>query len=289
MWSAFDVVRCTFERVKFNFVAMGTPCSILVYSRDRDRAEKAIATCFTEVKRIESKYSRFNPESIVSMINREACLAPCQVDEETARLIDFAFVCYQESKGAFDITCGALYALWFNGRTELPLADEITEALHHVGLDKISWDGNKIRLPGKEMRIDFGGIGKEYAADRMSSILQSSGIRHGIVNLGGDISIVGSKPDGKGWLIGLAHEWDHGAGSDISDDNAKPRRVIEAFSGGVATSGTRERFVTICNQSFSHVINANTGWPVTGDLSFTVAHTSCLAAGAIATRKLLNV
>lgn len=278
-------MKVRFQRVAGRFMAMSTECSIIVYVQCTKSGESALGEAIKEIRRIEKKYSRFDQNSIISIINRESWKTPISVDRETALLLDFSALCCDRSGGAFDITCGALYQIWRQGRSILPSAGEIQEALRHVGWKKVRWNGESISLATEQMAIDFGGIGKEYAADRAIATLKEHGIESAMVNLGGDIAVLGGKPDGSGWRIGVSH------GSSIESSTGSVSIVadhfIEAWQGGIATSGTAERYIEIENIRFSHLVNALSGWPLVGDLSFTVAHSSCLAAGALASQRLL--
>lgn len=280
-------MKIRFQRVSAGFMAMSTECSIITYAKSAKHGEFAIGEAIKEVRRIEKKYSRFDQNSVISVINRDSWNAPVAVDRETALLLDFSAVCSEQSGGVFDITCGSLYRVWQSGRAVLPSVDEVHEALRHVGWKNVKWDGEFISLATDQMRLDFGGIGKEYAADRALAVLKESGIHFAMVNFGGDIAVLGGKPDGTGWLIGVKHEsgFENRSGSDV----IVAGQVIEAWQGGIATSGTNERFIEINDIRFSHLMNAVSGWPLVGDVSFTVTHSSCLAAGALASQRLLSL
>src|SRR6185436_16520955 len=118
------------------------------------------------------KFSRYRPDNIVHRINTSNGL-PVLVDEETARLLDFAATLTHLSDGAFDITSGILRQAWtFDGRGDVPRQQRIDELLALVGWRKVSWDSSTRRLqmlPG--MQIDFGGVGKEYAVDMAARAL----------------------------------------------------------------------------------------------------------------------
>jgi thiamine biosynthesis lipoprotein len=278
-------MKATFQRVMGRFIAMSTECSIVVYVRCTKHGEFVIGEAINEVRRIEKKYSRFDQNSVISRINRDSWKIPVPVDTETALLLDFSAVCYDQTVGAFDITCGNLHQLWRGDRTDIPSDDEIQEALQHVGWKKVRWDGRLISLPTDRMSIDLGGVGKEYAADRALAILKEHGIQFSMVNFGGDIAVHGGKPDGSGWKIGIKD------GSGFESRSVSVVRVadqvIEAWQGGIATSGTAERFIEIGGVRFSHLIDALSGRPLIGDFAYTVTHSSCLAAGALATQQLL--
>lgn len=141
----------------------------------------------------------------------------------------------------------------------------------------MQWDHHSIFLPQKKMEIDFGGFGKEYAADRAAEVFLSLGIQHGLVDLGGDIRIIGDKTDESGWNIGIR-------------DPQQPELAISYVTlhqGAMATSGHYERFMIVDGQRYCHILKANTGWPVNHWASVTVLAPQCLVAGSLATLTIL--
>jgi thiamine biosynthesis lipoprotein len=132
-------------------------------------------------------------------------------------------------------------------------------------------------LPG--MELDFGGFGKEYAADRAATLLQEQGVKHGMVNLGGDIRLMGPRPDGRPWVIGIQHPRTPGT--------VMARMAVT--EGALATSGDYERsFVDEDGRRYCHVLDPRTGWPVTAWRSVSVIAPACLAAGALTTIAMLK-
>ena len=128
------------------------------------------------------------------------------------------------------------------------------------------------------MEIDLGGLAKEYAADSAAALLRARGVRHGLVNLGGDISIVGPRPDGAPWRIGVR--------SPLDGDAAAATLLVAA--GGIATSGDYERFWRIGGRRYGHVLDPRSGMPVEGLSSVTVVAATCRSAGIASTIALLN-
>ena len=234
--------------------------------------------CAGEVRRFERKYSRYLPESVTSTINRAAGHGPTPVDRETAALLRYAQACYEQSGGRFDITSGAFRHVWHRGRTTPPLEEELEACALRVGWDKVRYSEEGVHLPLAGMELDFGGIVKEYAADAVAMLARKAGVRHGLVNLGGDICIVGPRPNGEPWPVGIAH----------------PRRRARAIAtlplsdGALATSGGYERFVEIEGRRYSHLIDPRTGWPVDGLLSVSVVADQALVAGSIASIAALH-
>ena len=244
-------------------------------ARDPD----AIATrAIDDVLRIERKYSRFRDDSVVAAINRAAGGAPVAIDAETAALLGYARTCFEQSEGRFDVTAGALARAWdFGGKpTRRPVAAVLRDALAHVGFGDVEWDASHVRLPRVGMAIDFGGIGKEYAADRVATIAQEAGARHGLVNLGGDVRAWGGRPDGSAWRIGIRHPRKERALASVA-----------LADGAVATSGDYERFVEIDGIRHCHIIDATTGEPVRAWQSMSVIAGLAIVAGSYSTIAML--
>ena len=262
----------------FDFFAMGSPCELTLYSSDREHAAEVAAAAIAEVRRIEQKYSRYRRDSFLSQINAVAKFGgSISADAETSGLIDHSFEAHSKSEGLFDVTCGVMREIWNDGLVSRPKEADIASVLCRVGLDKVRWERPMLAFLNSGMELDFGGIGKEYAADRAASVCRSRALSYGLVNLGGDITVVGPHPDGSPWRIGINDP----SGGDV----AVATLFVE--SGGIATSGNYERYWEIDGRRYGHAINPKTGWPVDGMPSVTVAAETCLSAGMASTIALL--
>jgi FAD:protein FMN transferase len=261
------------------FVAMASPCEVRIDGMSQPRAREIASQAINEVRRIETKYSRYLSTSIVSQINAAAgTQATIEVDDETAQLLNFAASLNAESDGLFDITSGVLRRVWNFREAKLPSATQIAEVLTLIDWSVAEWDGAHIRLPRKGMEIDFGGFGKEYAADRAAAIAQGLGAAHGFINLGGDLRVMGAKENGEAWSIGIQHP---------RDDKSTIASIAIA-QGALATSGDYERFFEIDGKRYCHILNPKTGMPVNHWQSISVLAPVCTAAGAIATIAMLK-
>jgi len=247
------------------------------YADNDQMAQCAAGKAIAEVKRIETSYSRYRDDSIISRINREAGRSAVALDHETAALLRFADTCYRASGGLFDITSGVLRRIWDFRSGVVPSAQAIAATLPLIGWDKVEFDGKHIRLTQAGMEIDFGGIGKEYAADLAAQVLRANGIRSGLVNLGGDICILGPQPDGTPWAVHIIH----------------PRRpgtlltTVHLTQGALTTSGDYLRYFDIGNTRYCHILNPKTGWPVQHWQSASVIAPQCSAAGSASTIAML--
>jgi thiamine biosynthesis lipoprotein len=264
---------------KYSFSALGTRCVAEIHASDDVAGATAVAMVLAEVERIEKKYSRYIAESFLSEINRAALTAgSVEVDEETADLLDYAATCHAVSGGLFDITAGLLRRAWNFSSGRLPEPDAVAALVSRIGWDRVGWDRPLLRFTVPDMEIDFGGIGKEYAVDRVANLLLEAGFEHGLIDLGGDMGVLGPRQDGSPWRIGLRH-------SRRPDEVAAEVCISR---GSIATSGDYERCVEVGGRRYSHLLDPRTGWPVTGLASVTVLAGSCMVAGSLATIALLK-
>lgn len=268
------------EAYGFEFNAMGGTAEIRLAGLNEARAAELAQQAMAEVQRIEHTYSRYRPDSIVSRINAAAGQdVLIDVDEETAGLLGFADQLWQLGGGLFDITSGVLRRAWDFRRTTLPDQADIEALLPLIGWNKVTWlaDTHQLALPQHGMELDFGGFGKEYAADRAATVLMLAGATSGFVNLGGDIRVVGPQPDGSPWRMGVQHP-------------RLPEATLGSVAvrdGALATSGDYERFMTVDGQRYCHILDPRNGWPVQCWQSVTVAAPVCTAAGALSTLAML--
>jgi len=261
------------------FSAMGTECCLHLYSSSLSSAKAIAFSAIQEVLRIEAYYSRYRADSFLSQINLAAQQGNAiEVDDETAGLLDYAYACHKKSDGLFDITAGILRKAWNFSVLHLPEQAEIDRLLPLIGLDKVQWQSPRLSFPVPGMELDFGGIGKEYAADRAAAVCVSLGVEHGLVDLGGDMTVIGPHPTQEPWQIGICHP----RNPDIA------MATIEIERGALATSGDYERFIEIEGKRYCHLLNPKSGWPVRGLSSVSVLADHCLVAGSIASIAMLK-
>lgn len=270
------------------FHAMASPCELLMEVDDGIHANTLLSLVRKEAQRIETKFSRYRQDNIIHQINHSDG-KPVDVDDETARLLDYAAQCYVLSNGSFDVTSGILRQVWrFDGTDHIPSKSAVEALLPHIGWDKIQWNNPVISVPAG-MEIDLGGIGKEYAVDTSMQILRQHTDRSCLVNFGGDLCVTGPRANGKGWVVGVSG----GAPMDVHDGRAYLGKEVPATfllsRGGIATSGDAYRFLLKDGVRYSHILDPTTGWPVSGGPhSVTVAAASCTEAGIMATLAMLQ-
>ncbi|MEZ5498097.1 MAG: FAD:protein FMN transferase [Steroidobacteraceae bacterium] len=256
---------------------MASPCEVLVETDDADRAADLAEIALRETRRIEQKFSRYRSDSETSRINQSGG-ATVTVDAETALLLDFAQECFRLSGGRFDITSGVLRRCWrFDGSDRLPTPAKVQATRRHVGFHRLTWKAPNMTLP-QGMEIDFGGIGKEYAVDRVLSLLARSHSGAVLVNLGGDLA-ANRTPAAGPWRVAV----------ERPDFEGEARLLLSLEHGGLATSGDTRRFLQRNGVRYGHILDPHTGWPVKGaPRSITVAAGNCLEAGMLATFAMLH-
>jgi FAD:protein FMN transferase len=262
----------------FPFRAMGSDSNEVRVAAENGAIAFGLAQRATqEVHRIESKYSRYRPDSIASQINASAGRAWVHCDEETLALIDYGDSLFQASEGLFDLTSGVLRRVWDFKAAKLPAPQALKDTLALVGWQHLERKGSEVRLGLPDMELDFGGIGKEYAADRAASLLIEAGAASGFVNLAGDLAVIGPQPDGRAWTIGIP---------DPSTTN-KMLAGLPVVQGGLATSGNYERFFDLDGKRYCHILNPVSGLPVSYWQSVSVLAPTASIAGSCSTVAML--
>jgi len=256
---------------------MGSRCQIQLHAgRDADAIVRAARD---DIERLEHKYSRFRSDSVVSHINASAGDAEgIEVDAETAALLDYADIGHRLSDGLFDVTSGVLRRAWDFRSNRLPTPQQIEALLPLVGWRKVVWERPRIALPRRGMQIDLGGYVKEYAADRVVQLCRGMGARHGFVDLGGDIAVIGPQPEGSPWRVGIRHP-------------RAPQAAIAwvgLSSGAIASSGDYERFMLVDGVRYGHILDPTQGWPVSGLAGVSVIAPQCVVAGTTSTIAMLK-
>ena len=261
-----------------HFTAMASPCCL--HLPDVPHWQALANDMEREVRRIEQKYSRYRPDSVLSQLNAHTGQTQT-LDDETAWLINYARVCHEQSDGLFDISSGVLRQAWNFREAVVPSQPALSTLLARIGLQHIRLDGHQLWLP-EGMELDLGGIGKEYAADRAAAIALNAGITCGIVDLGGDLHILGPKTDANGqeqpWLLGVRNP--------RQPDSAIAQ--LPVYRGGMATSGDYERYFELNGQRYCHLLNPHTGRPVSYWASVTVLAPGCLLAGTLSSIAMLR-
>lgn len=263
----------------FSFEAMACVNELSLYASNKRQATAVAKKAIDAINKLESRYSRYLPDSLLTRINESAGdTRGVAVDEETAALLNYSQTCFEQSDGMFDITSGVLRRIWNFRENKLPTDSEVADTLQLIGWDKVIWDESRIVLPLTGMELDFGGVVKEYAADTCATLCRDMGVRHGLINMGGDIHVIGPHPDGSPWKIGI----------QSPDDPGSIATTVNLKHGGLASSGDYQRSIVIDGKRYGHILNPKTGWPVEGLRAVSVVAPQCLIAGSTSTIAMLK-
>ena len=220
--------------------------------------EELLNTCFDFCREFEELVSRTIETSEISMINH-ANGQSVEVSDTTIELLKRGIEFGELTDGAFDITIAPLSELWdFKSNPgNLPSEADINEALSHVDYKNIVIDGNTVTLKDPDAAIDLGGIAKGYMADQLKEYLLAEGITSAIINLGGNVLTVGSKPDDNAFHIGIQKPFDE-QNATITSVSVKDSSVV--------TSGSYERYFEVNDTIYHHILNTDTGYPCDNEL-----------------------
>jgi thiamine biosynthesis lipoprotein len=271
-----DVTQAESQIVQDTQLAMGTVMAYRIYGV---HAHACLDTVGEEIARLERLFSRFDPHSEISRINRAAGQGSERVSFTTLQMLQQALDICAECPGHFDPTIGPLVALWNIGKGTfaVPGAADIQRALKLVDYRDLLLDPAQgtagLRRSGQS--LDLGGIAKGFAADQVMNIFQEFDVRSAYANLGGNVAAWGGRPDGLPWQVGIQNP--RSADGLIG--------AVAVRDGVVVTSGDYQRFATDPQgKRFHHLLDPSSGYPAVSDLlSVTVAADSGVRADAYAT------
>lgn len=267
------------------FRAMASLCEILIETNNSELAYSLVQQAQAETKRIETKFSRYRSDNIIHTINN-ANGQSIELDDETSALIDYAQLCYQLSDGLFDITSGVLRRAWiFDGSDKIPAQETIDAILPLVGWNKVNWQKPFLTMQAG-MEIDLGGIGKEYAVDKVLHLLMLQTDLPILINFGGDLAVSGAQKNQQAWQVGIEAP---NPKAETPDQKAEANKILEIAAGALATSGDAKRFLLCNGKRYGHILNPKTGYPIeNAPRSITVAGSTCVQAGTLSTLALLQ-
>ena len=227
---------------------LDTVITITLYGETDD---SIIDRCFDLCKEYEEIFSRTDADSELYQLNQAGSLdvSPALL-ELTEKALDYCRI----SDGVFDITLGAISEMYAFSSDEhrVPSREELDSALQHVGYEGIEITGSTIRLSDPRAVIDLGAIAKGYIADRLKEFLLENGQKSAVINLGGNVLCVGSKPDGSDFVVGLQYPF---------EDVSKTIAQIQVSDLSVVTSGVYERSFKQDRVLYHHILNPETGLP----------------------------
>ncbi len=235
---------------------LDTICQIDIYGMDEDEAAELIDGAFAVCSDCEQLLSKTVRDSDVDRINRDG---KAKVDDMTVELIEKGLYYGDLSHGRFDISVGCLTDMWDFHSDEhvIPDKGDIEEAVKHIDYNNIVIDSNTVSMKDDAADIDLGGIAKGYICDRVAEYLTENGVTSAIVNLGGNITAIGSKNGEKPFKIGIERPF---------SDRSEIIGYVEAEDKTFVTSGIYERYFEKDGKVYHHILDVETGYPVDNDL-----------------------
>ncbi len=240
-----------------DFFAMNT---YMMITANGPEAQAAADAAKEEVYILETELSNKLTDSEITQININSGKGPVAVSQETFDIIAEAAAYSEKTDGAFDITIAPIMDIWgfSDSNYRVPTSAEIAAALPLVGWKAVMLDEGSltVELPVTGMKLDLGGIAKGYASDKVHEIMKGYDITSGLISLGGNVAVFGTKADGSPWRIAIA-------------DPQAPESYIGVLSSSdisVITSGGYERNFTQDGVTYMHIMNPETGSPVQSDL-----------------------
>ncbi len=263
-----------------HFRAMGTSCQLIYRPPSRKQGMAFRDAALAWLTDFEAKYSRYRDTSMISAINRAAGESWVETDAELDGIFALCDHYHWSTGGVFDPSSLPLLRLWSHQveQPTVPSDAAIAAALKLVGWNRVQRQPGRVYLPEKGMAIDLGGIGKEYAVDRVFEQSKPFGITDIMIDFGRDVRAAGQAPQGGAWRVGLEHPTD-------------PERCwggVQISHRAVTTSGDYLRGFHSEGRYYSHIIDPRTGRPIdNGCTSVSIIAPTCTEAGVLSTSALV--
>ncbi|MBE6564643.1 MAG: FAD:protein FMN transferase [Ruminococcaceae bacterium] len=267
------LVSCHENKHELSFFALDTVISVTTYGDDGKAAEAVTE----EIRLCDTLFGR-TEDSDISRINASEGKETA-VDSRTAEMLSRSLALCRETGGCVDIGLGRVIDLWGFPQKQyrIPSADELTSALADSGYDKLTVQGNAV-CTNSGVQLDIGAVAKGYISDRLRALLKEEGISSAIVSLGGNVTAIGSHPDGGDWTVAILDP----------TDRQSYACYLSVRDTNVITSGTYQRYFEQDGKKYCHVIDPSTGRPVDNGLaSVTVICEDGLRGDALSTALLV--
>lgn len=228
---------------------MDTYMTFTAYGMD---AEAAVLAAEDKIRELEALWSVTDENSDIYAVNHSAGQT-VTIDQKTAELVSFALDMAEKTNGVLEPTIYPVLTAWgfTTGENRIPTEIELAGLLDKVGYEKVKLNENQIQTEPGSM-IDMGAVGKGYAGDEAAQVLRERGITAALLDIGGNIQAIGTKPDGSDWRVGLKDPF---SGNVLG--------IFQISDMAVVTSGNYERFfVGDDGKTYGHIVDPATGRPV---------------------------
>lgn len=245
---------------------------------------KQVDSFLEEYHKLYDIYYEYSGINNICTINKNAGQKAVKVDEKIINLIEYGIKMYDETSGMLNIAMGSVLKLWHNEREKaidgigkLPDKEKLIEASKHTNVDDIviNKEESTIYLKDKDMSIDVGSIAKGYVTDKLTQHLKDKRVTSYILNLGGNIGLVGEKGDNTPWKVGIQNP-------DLTSENTTIR-VFNLKDTSVVTSGSYQRYYEVDGTKYHHIINPITLMPENNYLSVSIITNSSVLADCLST------
>lgn len=247
---AADIV----EEYTTGIFAMGTYMTLTAYG---ESAEAAITLSEDKIRELEALWSVTEENSDIYKVNQSGGV-PTEVSEETAEILQFALDMAEQTNGCLDPTISPVVTAWgfISGEHHIPAGEELADLLQNIDYEKVLLEENVVTLPDG-MQLELGAVGKGYTGDIIAELLKEQGVTSALLDIGGNIQMVGRKPDGSRWRLGIQNPFGEGS-----------LGVLESEDGAVVTSGNYERyFIGEDGKQYGHIIDPSNGYPAESGLT----------------------
>lgn len=260
-------------------VGFDTFVSLIGYTSSQEEFDayaKLAKETFVYYNSLFDRYHTYEGINNIKTINDQAGIAPVTVDQEIIDVLQKTKEFYEQSNGHYDITMGAVLEIWHRYREEaeqlnaqnengrLPEIEELTAAKQATGWDKVEIDdaANTVYITQRGVSIDVGSVAKGYATEMTAQALQEKGLQHAIVNAGGNVRLIGDKPNADSWNVGIQ--------LPTGESSASLANVYIQKDQSFVTSGDYQRFYTIDEKRYHHIIDPETLMPADHMRSVTI-------------------
>lgn len=258
--------------IRYELTAMDTFMTMTIYNQPGDVAQRRLRQAAELLQELEGLLSVTDEDSEIYTANHSGG-APAALSDDTRQLLEEALALCEETEGALDVTVYPLVRAWgfTTGEYRVPEEAELSALLENVDYTRVALDGNTLALPAG-MELDLGAVAKGYAGDRIMDLFRSTGMVYSIVELGGNVQALGTKPDGSPWRVAVQAPEGGYAGA------------LEIVGKAVVTSGGYQRYFEQDGQIYCHIMDPATGRPVENGLaSVTIVADRGIQADALST------
>lgn len=267
-------------KISKNEFMLDTMITITIFGTEDDLA---INELFKVISELENKLSIHKEGSELDLIRNNAGIKPIKVSEDTLSIFEKSIEYSIQSEGLFDITSAPLIDLWAIGSEEqhLPSQTEIKSAIELINYDKIiiNNDNSTVFIDNKDMYANLGAIAKGYIADKVAEKARELNIESAILNLGGNVLLIGSKPDGSNFKVGI---------QDPDETRGGYMGIFEGSNLSIVTSGDYERYFIENGVKYHHILNPYTGYPAQNNIkSVSIITNTSFDGDALSTSVLL--